>query len=89
MCGDDHDDFEIVLGDDVSVSNSEKGRAGEVDAIQVFGFTVGLRFPEISQPIFLIICFGDKIEHDCLNKRIITKKWRMTKILNRKSLILL
>ena len=33
LCGDDHDDFEIVLGDDVSVSNSEKGRAGEVDAI--------------------------------------------------------
>ena len=89
MCGDDHDDLESVPGDDVSVSNGENGCAGEVDAIQVFGFTVGLRLAEMSEPIFLIICFGYKIEHYCLNKKICTKKWRMTNSLNKKPQILL
>ena len=39
----DQDDFEVVFGDDVSVSNCQKSGAGEVNAIQVFGLTVGIR----------------------------------------------
>jgi hypothetical protein len=84
---DHHSHFASISRSDVSVADSQHGRAGEVEGIEVLLVDGGVGYADGDGPVVVWADFGGAEHEYGLDKSAVTKMWACMKMFRRRSKI--